>query len=158
MSRYSDDENGFAILGLVQDPLGSRVAELAVNVKGLRGVHARLEVLKEDEDAIQLDDSVLTDADMSYRLISEDISQAEVPPAILYIIENGTDLELKQELSSLAAGQEDLRRAVKEEQQIQMGDDDKANKRRHDYGEAIYQWIRLLVQKEAVRELVESGA
>lgn len=154
MSRYSDDEIDFAILGIVQDPLQSRIADLAVNINALQQITSRLHDMGVTGKGTQQDQDTLDGPDASLGITPDVLQKAELMPTLKDLLASGLVDDLKQEEEALASAQTGLRQAVRDEQHLHDDDSTKARNRRHDYGDAIHHWIKFLVHKEAIRGLI----
>ena len=155
MAAYEEDQIEFSILGLVQDPLPELLQRLAVNVRSLEILHARLMSPEDqgpaDMTLTELQETVLG-PDPSYGLTRADIDAAivsEIDPL-------ESTLQLQQRQQGLRAAQRELRARIREEQQLRRADEDHATGRRYDYGPAVRTWLRFLARRQLLAELLQS--
>ncbi|KAJ5633012.1 hypothetical protein N7490_009351 [Penicillium lividum] len=149
MAAYEEDQIEFSILGVVRDPLPDLVRQLAVNVRSLEMLNARLTSpaipLLSDPTLFELKETVLG-PDPTYGL-----SRANIDAAVISEIAYP---ELAPELQRLREAQCELRARIREEQQSQRADEDHATGRRYDYGPAVRTWLRFLARKQKLAELL----
>ncbi|KAJ5937463.1 hypothetical protein N7454_004763 [Penicillium verhagenii] len=140
MAAYEEDQIEFSILGVVRDPLRDLIRQLAINVRSLQMLNARLTSPR----------NTVLGPDLSYGLGREEIDAAVVPEMTSSEASPGFAAELEE----LREAQGELRIRIREEQQSQRIDEDHAKGRRYDYGPALRTWLRFLARKQVLAELV----
>lgn len=156
MEEYEEDQIEFSILSLGKDPLLGLTEKLAVNVKSLEVVNKRINALGDTTKSMDVtEDNIILGQDASFALTREAIDDAEIPADQKETYESSSSEELSQHRQRLSNGQQELRAAIREEQQSQRADDDYAAGRRYDYGPAVRTWLRFLARKGALEGLLE---
>ncbi|KAJ5930741.1 hypothetical protein N7466_006234 [Penicillium verhagenii] len=155
MAAYEEDQIEFSILGVVRDPLHDLIRQLAINVRSLQMLNARLTssatpVLPDGITSLSEFKETVLDSDLSYGLGHEEIDAAVVPEMTSSEASPGFAAELEE----LREAQGELRVRIREEQQSQRIDEDHARGRRYDYGPALRTWLRFLARKQVLAELV----
>lgn len=159
MTAYEEDQIEFSILGLVRDPLLDLSDKLAVNIKCLEMLNQRLTT--QDPAAAHLGlafaspilENTILGPEKSYNMTRECIDQAIVPVE-LETCDSFSMEEISGRRQKLCNEQQELRAAIREEQQTQRADDDHAVGRRYDYGPAIRTWLRTLARKGMIKSLI----
>ncbi|RDH27634.1 ubiquitin carboxyl-terminal hydrolase [Aspergillus welwitschiae] len=160
MEAYEEDQIEFSILSVARDPLPELVDQLATNVKSLEIIQERLSSIHESSIDLEstLADSVsentILGPDESYTLTRETIDQVTVHKTQEREYQTCSVEELVHHRQRLGHAQQDLRAAIREEQQSQQVDEDYAEGRRYDYGPAIRTWLRFLARKRLIEDLL----
>ncbi|KAJ5152862.1 uncharacterized protein N7482_009340 [Penicillium canariense] len=154
MAAYEEDQIEFSILGLVRDPLPDLLHQLAVNVKSLETVHARLLPHGATTAAATLEGTVIG-PEPSLALTRAAIDAAVIPEATQQEYQSCSPSQHQQHQQTLNQAQVELRSRIREEQQSQRADEDHATGRRYDYGPAIRTWLRFLARKQLLAELLQ---
>lgn len=158
MAGYEEDQIEFSILGLVRDPLLDLIGKLAVNVKCLEIVNERLdsngEIDSESALATTIVENTVLGPDASFGLTKEAIDKAVIPTDQAEEYGTCSVDELLQHRQKLSLAQQELRAAIREEQQSHRADDEYALGRRYDYGPAVRAWVRYLARKKMIQDLV----
>ncbi|EHA20126.1 hypothetical protein ASPNIDRAFT_178797 [Aspergillus niger ATCC 1015] len=160
MEAYEEDQIEFSILSVARDPLPELVDQLATNVKSLEIIQERLSSIHESSIDLEstLADSVsentILGPDESYTLTRESIDQVTVHKTQEREYQTCSVEELIHHRQRLGHAQQDLRAAIREEQQSQQVDEDYAEGRRYDYGPAIRTWLRFLARKRLIEDLL----
>ena len=156
MAEYDEGQIEFAILSVVQNPMINLLSNLAANVKTLSIITSHLESVKpgwksfSTEHPSSTTSSTIWGPDPSFNLTVEAISEAPEPAGIM----NADDADaLLSALQTTVTDQASIRRVIKEEQQSNRMDEEKANSRRHDYGPAIKYWLEQLASRDLIKEL-----
>lgn len=154
MEEYEEDQIEFSILSLGRDPLLGLTEKLAVNVKILEVVNKRLRDTTNSETATADDteDNTILGPDASLSLTREAIDHAEIPPDQKEAYESCSPEELNQCRQKLSEEQQELRAAVREEQQSKNADDDYAAGRRYNYGSTVGKWVGTLARKGVLED------
>ncbi|KAF9887126.1 hypothetical protein FE257_010501 [Aspergillus nanangensis] len=157
MYEYEEDQIEFSILSLARDPLLDLVDKLAINVKSLDILqrHMTLSGGCSGQTAF-LDpglENTIWGADKSLGLNQDQIDQAQVPAEESSRYQNCSVEDALQYQTHLAHGQQELRAAIREEQQSHRADDEYATGRRYDYGPAVRTWVQFLARKRILEEL-----
>ncbi len=164
MAEYEGGQIEFAILSLVRDPLISHVAALAVNIKSIIALERRLDYVKPDwrnsvanytmsEGA--LTNGILTSPDPEYELCQAMLDQVAILPSIEGALQCEAVSEIIVDRQQLVAEQAHLRLAIKEEQQSQRSDEERAASRRHDHGPLVRKLLGVLNHKNALKALLD---
>lgn len=153
MAGYEEDQIEFSILGVVRDPLLDLIDKLAVNVKCLEMVNGRLGTNAETSSEPAFENAVLG-PDSSFDLTREAIDNAKISADEEEMYQACSIDELVQHRQKLSIAQQELRAAIREEQQSHRADDDYATGRRYDYGPAVRCWIQFLARKRVIENLL----
>lgn len=165
MAEYEEGQIEFGVLSLVKDPLLSLLPALAENVKVSAATSSHLTNLKSDStgfvfaalhDASSPHEFILTGPDETYGLTADAIEKAVVPAVFQQRLVRAGGADLMTLRHELMSAQARLRASIKEEQQSQCSDDERAASRRHDYGPMVQAWVRLLAQKRMLQPLLEA--
>lgn len=161
MAQYEEGQIEFAILSLVRDPLLDLVPRLAENIKSIAGLSARLDLIKQDWR--DFDTSVngnftglLTAFDPTYALTPKHIDQADLPMTIARLCESDAVEDIITQRQQLVTDQARLRLWIKDEQQSNQSDEERAAARRCDYGAMMQNFVRMVKIKR--KTLDESEA
>jgi len=159
MEEYEEDQIEFSILSLGRDPLLGLTEKLAVNVKSLGLVNKRLGSTTNSETAAaDGEDNTILGPDASLSLTREAIDHAEIPANQKEAYECCSPEELNQFQRKLSEEQQDLRAAIRLEQESEHADDDYAAGRRYNYqgyGPAVAKWLRFLARKKYLEDQLE---
>lgn len=165
MGEHGDGQIEFAILSLVRDPLLDLVPRLAVNVKSMQAVSARLDQVCPDwqdfttqnrGEARSTYDGSITGPNDTYNLTIETIKLAVLPEAVQHMILDGSKAaDLLTCLQGLVTIQSDLRKSILTEIDSNCRDEGRAASRRHDYSSLIRSWIRAHARRGVIKTVVE---
>lgn len=153
MAQYEEGQIEFAILGLVRDPLVDLIPRLAENIKSISGLTSRLDSIKPDwrdfETASFQDQSsgLLTTVDSSYGLTPDIIHQANLPTNVDQLCESEIVQDIITKRQQLVTDQARLRLLVRDEQQSNWSDEERAAARRCDYGAMMQKFVGKLKVK-----------
>ena len=165
MSEYEDGQIEFAILSLVKEPLISLVLSLSENIRTLQGVTEALNtidpgwrgfVATESIGGGDVEENILLGPDPGYCVDQKRLDNTRISSKSqkkLVSVSIGTLLPFWQEV---VKAQSLLRALIKQEQESSQVDEEKAARRRHDYGSTIHTWLRYHAQKLLVREIITS--
>ncbi|KAI9680777.1 MAG: hypothetical protein M1817_004217 [Caeruleum heppii] len=162
MAQYEGDQIQFGLLALVQDPLMTQLPALAMNVKALATIEAKLEAKVSEWKESAMSDSAELDAlikgpDAAYQLTQEAIDSKEVPVDMQERLA-GEEFPVLLDLHyKLVREQYELRRIAREEEHSRQSDNERASARRHDYGPMIQEWIRMLSDKGVLEGLLDEA-
>lgn len=163
MAEYEEGQIEFAILSLVKDPLVGHVAALAVNVKSIIALERRLDNIASDWKSFVADSTlsegaltnyILYNPDPGYELCQATLEQAAILPSIEGALQSDLASEIIARRQELVTEQASLRLAIKEEQQSQRSDEERAASRRHDHGPLVGKLLELLEHKVALESLL----
>lgn len=154
MAEYEGDQIEFSILSLVRDPLLDFIGKLAANVKCLRIANERLHVIGTTSPETTDREATLVGPDPSYGLTQEELDQATPTAEEVEALQSCSADELLQQKQRLSKAQQELRMAIREEQQSHQADDNYAIGLRYDYGPAVERWVRLLARKKKIKTLL----
>ncbi|GKZ29683.1 hypothetical protein AbraIFM66950_006085 [Aspergillus brasiliensis] len=160
MEAYEEDHIEFSILSVARDPLPELVDQLAANVKSLEIVQGRLSSAQEisvdlgSTLADSMHENTILGPDESYTLTRKVIDQVTIHETQEREYQTCSVEELIQHWQTLGRAQQNLRAAIREEQQSQQADEDYAEGRRYDYGPVIRTWLRFLAQKRLIENLL----
>jgi len=165
MIGCAEDQIEFSLMSLVRDPIIGYREDLAVNIKTLQALEARLDTIKPEWKSFTADRTDAESGSDVYPLVelsgrfgitSEAIQKAVIPPSIkrkMAVDDDVTTLiELRQKIISDQAG---LRSHIEGEEQATSMDEQKAAERRHDYGPLIRTWLSMLAKNGVLKELVD---
>ena len=156
MAQYEEGQIEFAILSLVRDPLLDLVPDLAENVKSIVELSKWLDIIKPDwEDFVFTSangeavstGSLLTTSEPTYGLTQEDVDQAKLSSRILDLLRSGVISDIIEYRQELITTQAKLRMSIREEQQSNQSDDERAATRSCDYGARIQNFVRKMRAK-----------
>ncbi|KAL4864964.1 hypothetical protein BDV12DRAFT_175355 [Aspergillus spectabilis] len=159
MQEYSTDQIEFSVLSVLRDPLLGLVDQLAVNIKHLQTVERIINSREHEATGVgrraiaPLPESTLLSPDESYGVTEQAVQVAAVPAEEDEYAGSSID-ELAQRRIEVSGEQLKLRMAIREEQQLQREDDEKAARRKYDYGPAIRTWLRFLARKRVIEDLI----
>jgi len=162
MAQYEDRQIEFAILSLVRDPLLDLIPRLAENVRSLNGLSARLDAVKPDWREFEMpsasDDAtaVLTGPDPMYGMMQEHLDRARYPENVETLCESEAVEDMTTQRQQLVTAQAGLRLSIKEEQQSNQSDEEKAAARRCDYGARMQDFVRRVKTKKRALDEVET--
>lgn len=148
MFQHEEGQFEFSILGLVRDPLLDLIPKLAENVKSIAGLSNRLDTQKPDWREFDMlcihgeSFDVLTNADQNYGLTQEELDRAELPKEIARVSESGVVEDIIAKRQRLVTAQAELRLSIKEQQESNQSDEERAVARRCDYGARIQEFVR----------------
>lgn len=146
----------YSLLGVVADPLGNARKELAVNIKSVRIVQARLDTINQDWRAFGNDGAGVGDADAILDVSDELIDAAEPNHQARIANEELCPEELVNIRRSLVDEQRGLRAVALAAINDAADEEKEARARRDDFGPVIRTWLTMLAEKEGlVRELIE---
>ncbi len=163
MAQYEEEQIEFAILSLVKDPLVSHVAALAANIQSIMALERRLDDVEPNwKDFVAysttndstLTNGILTAPDPDYELCQATLNEAEILPSIKVLVLSDVPLDIIAGRQELVTGQASLRAAIKEEQQSQRSDEERAASRRHDHGPLVKKILETLKRKKALKSLL----
>ncbi|KAF7715103.1 Ubiquitin carboxyl-terminal hydrolase [Penicillium ucsense] len=155
MAAYEEDQIEFSILGLVRDPLHDLIHELAMNVKGLEIIHARVPPESTGTAASSFLEGTILGPEPSLGLTQTVLDAMTVPEKTRAEYQDCAKNQLDAKRRALCEAQRELRSRVREEQQSQRADDDYATGRRFDYGPAVRAWLQFLARKQVLPDLLE---
>lgn len=164
LTRMADCEQfGFSILGLVRDPLGDLMEDLAGNVKTLQVVQERVHQLRLPNVLSRLsniirNNGMLIGPDETLGLTQESVVKAREERGIPKVKRQGSTSvagELLERAEVLSHAQRALRTRITEEQTSQRNDSKYAEQRRFDYGPALRTWLEALKRKQVIGDLAE---
>ena len=155
------EEIGFAILSLVRNPLLDLISTLAVSAKSILELSTRLDViepgwrdfmlLSADSDVYDMH-GVLTASDLSYGLTQEHLDQAELPETTLQYLRSHSTSDIVAHRLELISAQAGLRVSIRDEQQSNQSDEERAMARTCDYGARVQNLVRKVrFRKEILR-------
>ena len=165
MAKYDDGQIEFAILSLVKDPLIGLRRELAQNVKSIQALHKRLKEITPDWEVLitaaiadkgSAPEGSITGPDPDYLLEAEDIESASIHQYVHDGLSSDSILDLVKILKNTAVSQLPLRASIKEEQEVNQADEEKAAARRYDYGPALQTWLRFHARKSVIKAILNS--
>lgn len=148
MAQYEEGQIEFAILSLIRDPLMELIPRLAENVKGIAALSARLDTVQPDWQSFETSPAigeatgVLTTADPSYGLTQEDIDKASIPETVAKLCISEIVQDIVNERQHLVTAQAGLRMSIRDEQQSNQSDDERAAARSCDYGACMPNFVR----------------
>ncbi|PYH63915.1 ubiquitin C-terminal hydrolase 37 [Aspergillus vadensis CBS 113365] len=160
MEAYEEDQIEFSILSVARDPLPELVNQLAANVRSLEIIQERLTSIPESSAGLEstLADSIYENTilgpDEGYALTRKTIDQVTIHERQEREYQTCSVEELNHHRQRLGHAQQELRAAIREEQQSQQTDEDYAEGRRYDYGPAIRTWLRFLARKRLIEDLL----
>ncbi|KAF2144421.1 uncharacterized protein K452DRAFT_284738, partial [Aplosporella prunicola CBS 121167] len=161
MTQYEEGQVEFGLLALVKDPLIEAREQLAQNIKTIRDVETRLEMINSDWRAFssttdESENTVLAGPSSEYHITGQAILTAKLPLSIERKIDTDDDpttlLELRQKAVTEQAA---LKATIGDEQASAQADQDKAEARRHDYGPLIRTWLRMLAENGTLQKLMK---
>jgi len=153
MAQYEEGQIEFAILGLVSDPLLDLVPRLAENIKSITRLSARLDLIKHDWRDFEPSPvngqltGLLTAFDPTYALTPKHIDQADLPITIAKLCESDAVEDIITQRQQLVADQARLRLWIRDEQQSNQRDEERAAARRCDYGAMMQNFVRKVKAK-----------
>ena len=151
MADYQEGQIQFSILGVVEDPAVRLRSELAYSVKTARETERVLESRGIPSAAANSGESnCLGEIGLS----EQDVAAADVQMEVLQDLEDTPACDLQVRLSKQATMQAELRSMLLAEQQAQRNDEERAARRRHDYGPAIHAWVNALARKNMIEPLI----
>lgn len=163
MAQAEEGQIEFAILGLVRDPLLDLIPKLAENIKSISGLTSRLDSIKPDwrdfETASVRDQSsgLLTAVDSSYEITPELIDQADIPINVGQLCESDAVQDIIIQRQQLVSEQARLRLLIRDEQQSNWSDEDRAAARRCDYGAMMQKFVgKLKVKRRSLDQKAET--
>jgi ubiquitin carboxyl-terminal hydrolase L5 len=161
MAASEDNQIEFSILGVVRDPLSEQIPSLALNIKNLIAVEARMDEHSADcpdwrDSTIQME-TTLHGPDLSYGLDAETFAKASVPSQVAEVYKAAKGADIRHLRQRLVDKQDQIRLAIKDEQESRAMDQEKAAGRRHDYGPAIQAWIKFHAERGLVKEFIETS-
>lgn len=160
----SDGPLEFSLLALVQDPLTSLRAQLVKNMAQLRQLEQRLDSTVSDWRNSPMASLSALNGNEDYRndslhpslphygISDEDIAAVRLPAEVETSAER-----LLNMWRNLITAQSRLRTAFSDEQKAARADEQRAWNRRHDYGPMIYAWLKMLADKEVLKDLVDQA-
>ena len=163
MAEYEEGRIEFAILSLVKDPLTSHVHALAENIKSIIALERRLDEVRPDWKDFMADtatsegaltNGILTTPDPDYELCQASLDQAAILPSIEQAVKSDVPSDVIACRQKLATEQTTLRVAIKEDQQSQRSDEERAASRRHDHGPLVKKLLEMMKQKNALKQLL----
>ncbi|KAL5332648.1 ubiquitin carboxyl-terminal hydrolase [Aspergillus crustosus] len=153
-SRMAEAETEISIQSLVRDPLPGLVKQLAMNIRHLASVEKAIASQEQGTTGIDpLPENTLREPDDSYGVTEKSVQEAAGHVEIGDCLGRSVD-ELVQHRKRVSMEQIDLKMAIREEQQLRQEDDEKAARRRYDYGPAIRTWLRFLAHKRVIEDLI----
>ncbi|EAS36783.2 ubiquitin carboxyl-terminal hydrolase, family 1 protein [Coccidioides immitis RS] len=153
MAEYEEGQIEFSILSLAKDPMIGLVDQLAMNVKRLVFIDELLCNLPDIQGFGSLDNAIVTGPDPSFNLTSSTLEKAVVSEIDMQSYTNMSKERLLEAQKTLIDAQKEICVAIKEEQQVREADNTYAEKKRHDYGPAVYSWLRALARKGLIEHL-----
>lgn len=153
MAQYEEGQIEFAILSLVRDPLLDLIPRLAENIKGITGLSAHLDLIKPDwRDFETFSDNgqfagLLTAFDPNYGLTPDHIDQVDLPMTIAKLYKSDAVEDIVTQRQQLVTDQARLRLWIRDEQQSNQSDEERAAARRCDYGAMMQNFVRKVKAK-----------
>lgn len=163
MAQYEEGQIEFAILSLVRDPLLDLIPRLAENIHSIARLSVRLDLVKPDwrdfETSSRCCDStgMLTTSDPLYGLTPEELDRAGVPPAIGSLCESDAAEDIVAQRQQLVTDQARLRLSIRDEQQSNQADQERAAARRCDYGAMMQDYVRKVKAKRGILDESEAA-
>ena len=148
MAQYEEFQIEFAILSLVRDPLLDLFPKLAENIKSIAVLSARLDIIKPTWRQCHIDLSNATPADvligpsLKRGISQEDLNSAKLPEHIIRLSESEEIEDILVHYQQLVTAQTSLRMSIKDEEQSNQLDEDRATARRSDYGTRLQDFVR----------------
>ena len=161
MAQSEECQIEFAILGLVHDPLLDLVPKLAENAKSISLLSARLDAAKPDWRDFDLpsvngdSSNVLVAPDLNFGVTEEDFHRAKTSEDLAKSSESKAVEDIILQRQQLITDQGNLRWAIREEQQSNQSDEERAAARRIDYGARMQTFVRKINSKK--QALGEAG-
>jgi ubiquitin carboxyl-terminal hydrolase L5 len=159
MSALQSGGIQFNMLAVVKDPIVESREQLAANVKLIQAIETRLDSITTDWKVFTSeieDDEYITSASEGVGLTLSMIDQAHVSDA------DGKKLRVDDDINTLIEWRErtindqaPLRANIRDELQIRLEDEAKAQDRRNDYGPVIQAWLNELAENEVLRDLAD---
>ena len=163
MAQYEEGQIEFAILSLVRDPLLNLIPMLAENVRSIAELSARLDVVKPDWRDFETtpvnggSTGLLTASNAFHGLSQKELDQVEIPEVISKLCQSNTADDLLARRQQLATAQAGLRLSVRDEQQSNQLDEDRACARKCDYGARMQNFVRKVKMKQRVSDEIEAA-
>ena len=163
MSEYEEEQTEFAILGLVKDPLESLVPQLASNINTLMAVTDRLNELRPDWEQFittiangetAASESALTSSHPGYGLHEEPLEDAALIAGADERLSTASPADLMAYHQQLVTDQAGIRASIREEQQSNDTDAERAASRRFDYVYVVQRLLCTLIRKDALGPLL----
>ena len=148
MAQSEEGQIEFAILGLVRDPLLELVPQLAENIKSIIALTKRLEDTKTEWQQFQIasinggPSEPLTAPDPIYGITKWDIDLAHLDDVTLALCDSDDVESIVSQRQRLVTAQASLRLSIREEQQSNQSDQDRADARSCDYGARLQHFVR----------------
>ena len=156
MAQSEECQIEFAILGLVQDPLLDLVPRLAENAKSVDLLSARLDAVRSDWRDFDLSTvngdstNVLVSPDLNYGVTEEEFRRAKPSEELTRFSESATVEDIITKRQQFVSDQASLRLSIKEEQQSNLSDEDRAAARKVDYGARLQNFVRKVKAKRQI--------
>ena len=166
MAEYEDDQIEFAILGLVREPLIGLRSSLLKNIRSLQIAAERLNVIDPTWcNSIEagvfrgeiVAGSLLLGPDTGFCVDQRSLDNVKLDSQAQNQLNSESSHALSTYWRELAQAQSLLRLLIKQEQEARQFDEEKAARRRHDYGCAIYTWLRYHSQKKLVKKVLDTA-
>ena len=163
MAEYEEEQIEFAILSLIKDPLIGHVAALAVNIKSIMTIEKHLDNSKPDwKDFLAgstsnegaLTNGVLLTPHPDYELCQATLDEAAILASVERALQSNISSDIIAHRQELVTKQAGLRMAIKEQQQSQRSDEERAASRRHDHGPLVKKLLEILERKHALKPLL----
>jgi ubiquitin carboxyl-terminal hydrolase L5 len=153
MAQYEEGQIEFSILSLVRDPLLDLVPKLAENIKSIAELSARLDLIKQDWREFETSSinrqftGLLAASDSTYELTPQQFDRADLPIAIAKLCKSDVVEDVMTQRQQLVTDQARLRLWIRDEQQSNQSDEERAAARRCDYGAMMQNFVRKVKAK-----------
>ena len=162
MAQYEEGHIEFNILSLVRDPLLEMIPALAENVKGIRALSARLDVIEpgwkdfiDSSSNIEIvgADSLINDPNSAYGLTPEILDPTLPSQDVIDLCQSVAASDMVGYHRHLITTQAGLRMSITEEMQLYQSNEEKAGARTCDYGARMQNFVRKMkIKKQSLKE------
>ena len=148
MAQYEEFQIEFAILSLICNPLIKLIAKLAENIKSIASLTTRLDAVKSDWRDFDMpsvngeSETVLTGPDAIYEVMKHDLELAKVSEHVARLCQSEIVEDIIAQRQQLISQQAGIRLSIRDEQQSNKSDEERAAARRCDYGARMQDFVR----------------
>lgn len=164
MAQYEEGQIEFAILALVRDPLLNLGIELAENIGSITQLTAQLDNIKPDWqhfETLSMNGELtglLTGPDLTYGVTQKDLDAAPLSERVTALCGSDAVEEIVEQRQKLITAQAGLRLSIRDEQQSNQSDLDRAAARSCDYGVRLQDFVRKVKAKQLALDTAAAQA